>query len=75
MKLVISRLALTLLHAGVSAQKAGEIALATLVERTGAKEGLVLLGKRGDIGIAHCTACLAHAYVTPEGEFLASIQV
>jgi beta-aspartyl-peptidase (threonine type) len=74
MKVVISKLVCDSL-AQMTAQEAAEAAMDLLGERTGGQGGLIVLGKNGEVGTAHCTPYLAHAYVTPEGEVLADIQV
>lgn len=74
MKVVISKSVCDSLDR-MTAQEAAEAAIALLAERTGGQGGLIVLGKNGDIGITHCTPCLAYAYVTPEGEILADTRV
>jgi len=74
MKVVISKLVCDSL-ARMSAQEAAEAAIDLLAERTGGQGGLIALDRNGDVGIAHCTQYLAHAYVTPEGTILADIRV
>jgi len=74
MKIVISKLVCDSLARGTPAQEAAEAAVDVLAERTGGHGGLIVLGNRGDVGIAHCTAYLAHAFVNPEGEIHADIQ-
>jgi beta-aspartyl-peptidase (threonine type) len=74
MKVVISKFACDSL-ARMGAQEAAEAAIALLLDRTGGQGGLIALGKNGDVGIAHCTPCLAYAYVTPEGEILADTRI
>lgn len=74
MKVVIGKLVCDSLSQ-MPAQEAAEAAIALLAERTGGQGGLIVLGRNGDAGIAHCTPYLAHAYVTPEAEIVAHIQV
>ncbi|MGD2103909.1 MAG: isoaspartyl peptidase/L-asparaginase [Anaerolineae bacterium] len=74
MRIVISKLACDRLGQGMTAQASADSAIATLSERTGGLGGLIVLSRDGDIGIAHCTSCLAHAYVTPEGEVRAGVR-
>jgi beta-aspartyl-peptidase (threonine type) len=74
MKIVISKFACHSLAQGMTPQEAAEAAIALLSERTGGQGGLIVLGRRGDIGVAHSTPCLAHAYVTAEGKVLAGVQ-
>jgi beta-aspartyl-peptidase (threonine type) len=74
MKIVISKTACDYLARGMTTQQAAETAIDLLSERTGGRGGLIVLDTYGGIGIAHCTPCLAHAYVTPGGEVVADIQ-
>jgi beta-aspartyl-peptidase (threonine type) len=50
------------LERGLTAQEAASTAVALLLERVQGRAGLVLLDRSGRIGLAHSTACLAHAY-------------
>jgi L-asparaginase / beta-aspartyl-peptidase len=52
------------LERGLSAQDAAAAAVALLLERVQGRAGLVLLDRRGRVGLAHSTECLAHAYWT-----------
>ncbi len=74
MRIVISKTACDYLGRGMTAQEAAEAAIDLLSERTGGRGGLIVLDRHGGIGIAHCTPCLAHAYVTPGGEVVADIK-
>ncbi len=74
MKIVISKLVCDYLARGMTAQEAADAAITLLVERTGGQGGLIVVGKKGHVGIAHCTSHLAHACITPEGEVLADIR-
>jgi L-asparaginase / beta-aspartyl-peptidase len=56
--------ALWALERGLSAQRAAEAAVALLSERVQGCGGLVLLDSRGELGLAHTTTCLAHAFWT-----------
>lgn len=73
MKVVISKSACDFLERGMSAQEAADAAVSLLVERTTGHGGLVVLGREGDIGVAHNTGYLAHAYVV-EGKANRGIQ-
>jgi beta-aspartyl-peptidase (threonine type) len=75
MRIVISKLACDYLARGMSAQEAADAAIALLSERTQGQGGLIVLGRKGDIGLAHSTACLAYAFVTAEGEILADVRM
>lgn len=63
MKIVISKSACDFLAAGMTAQEAADAAIALLEERTHGLGGIVVLGRRGDIGIAHNTSELAYTYI------------
>ncbi len=52
------------LERGLTAQQAANAAVALLLERVQGRAGLVLLSSRGEVGLAHSTECLAHAYWT-----------
>lgn len=52
------------LERGQTAQDAATAAVAFLLERVQGRGGLVLLDREGRVGVAHSTACLAHAYWT-----------
>jgi beta-aspartyl-peptidase (threonine type) len=61
MKVVISKTTCDLIAGGMSAQKAAQTAIALLAERTGGKGGVIVLDRRGRVGIAHNTPYIAHA--------------
>ena len=63
MRVVISKSVCDLMYGGMSAQEAADAGIGLLTRRTSGQGGLIVLGKRGDIGIAHNTSYLAHAYV------------
>jgi L-asparaginase / beta-aspartyl-peptidase len=50
------------LEEGLSAQDAASSAVAFLQKRVQGQAGLVLLDSAGQVGLAHSTECLAHAY-------------
>lgn len=52
------------LERGLSVQAAAQAAVALLAERVQGKAGLILLDRLGNVGLAHSTECLAHAYRT-----------
>jgi beta-aspartyl-peptidase (threonine type) len=56
--------ALQALERGLGAQQAAAAAVTFLSERVQGRGGLVLLDSQGQIGLAHTTPCLAHAYWT-----------
>lgn len=74
MKVVISKSACDFLDRGMTAQEAADAAISLLTERTVGQGGLIVLDKKGGIGIAHCTPCLAYACVTAEGGAFADIR-
>ena len=63
MRVVISKSVCDLMYRGMTAQEAADAGIGLLARRTPGQGGLIVLGKRGDIGIAHNTPYLAHAYV------------
>ncbi len=63
MKVVISKSVCDLLRRGMRAQEAAEAGIALLSRRTTGRGGLIVLGKRGDVGMAHNTSWLAYAHV------------
>jgi len=74
MKVVISKLVCDFIAQGMNAQEAGEAAIQILAERTPGEGGVIVLDRRGQIGIAHNTPYIAHAYVTSSGEIVTGIQ-
>lgn len=50
------------LEQGLTAQAAASAAVALLLERVQGRAGLVLLDRKGRVGLAHSTECLAYAY-------------
>lgn len=73
MRIVISKTACDFLGGEMTAQEAAEAAVALLAERTDGEGGLIVLGRRGDIGIAHNTPCLAYAHIV-EGDVIRGIR-
>lgn len=73
MKIVISKVVCEHLDRGMTALEAAEAAIALLTERTVGQGGIIVLDRKGGIGIAHSTSYLAYACVTPDGELLADI--
>ncbi len=73
MKVVISKTVCDLMAQGLTAQEAADAAIQLLIERTGGRGGLIVLGTRGDIGLAHNTPYLAHAHVTTDGDIAAGL--
>lgn len=67
MKIVISKTVCDLIAQGMTAQEAAEAAIAVLRERTTGEGGVIVIDRNGNVGIAHNTPYIAHAYVT-EGE-------
>jgi beta-aspartyl-peptidase (threonine type) len=63
MRIVISKTACDFLAREMTAQEAAEAAIALLTARTDGEGGLIVLGRRGDAGIAHNTSCLAYAHI------------
>ena len=73
MRIVISKTACDFLGQGMPAQAAADAAIALLIERTTGHGGVVVLGNNGEVGLAHNSAYLAHAYVV-EGKSTQGIQ-
>lgn len=73
MKVVISKTACDFIARGMTAQAAADAAVAILAERTTGEGGLIVLDRRGRVGVAHNTPYIAHAIVTGDGEITASI--
>jgi len=74
MRIVISKTASDFLIQGMTAQEAADAAIALLEERTKGHGGLVVLDRHGNVGAAHNTGYLAHAYVV-EGRTNCGIQI
>lgn len=66
MKVVISKTACDQVARGLPPQQAAEAAIALLEERTGGHGGLIMVDRRGRVGIAHNTSHIAYAIVTAE---------
>jgi beta-aspartyl-peptidase (threonine type) len=66
MKILISKSACDFLLSGMTAQAAADACISLLAKRTGGRGGVIVLGKQGDIGIAHNTSHLVYAHVTGE---------
>ncbi len=64
--------ALQELERGLGAQQAATAAVALLSERVQGHAGLVLLDRSGQVGLAHSTPCLAHAYWTARSAAIVS---
>ncbi len=62
-RLLLARRALDFIGAGMSAQAAADAAIRLLGERVSGDGGLVLLDGRGNVGYAHNTPTMAHAYM------------
>jgi beta-aspartyl-peptidase (threonine type) len=54
--------ALLAMERGATADEAAQEALRVLEERVQGRAGLIVLDRHGEVGIAHSTRCLAHAY-------------
>ncbi len=67
MKIVISKTACDFLDRGMTAQQAADAAIERLAKRTDGHGGVIVLGKHGDIGLAHNTSCLAYAHIVRDG--------
>ena len=74
MKIVISKTACDFLGQGMTPQEAADAAIALLAERTTGHGGLVVLDRHANVGAAHNTGYLAHAYIV-EGQTNRGIQV
>jgi L-asparaginase / beta-aspartyl-peptidase len=55
------------------AMLSAQAAIAELARRTNGTAGIILLDQDGTPGFAHNTPRMAHAYVAPDGSFLASV--
>lgn len=74
MRIVISKTACDFLERGMTPQDAADAAIALLEERTEGHGGLVVLDRHGNVGAAHNTGYLAHAYVV-EGQANRGIKI
>lgn len=74
MKVVISKSVCDLMYSGMSAEEAAEAGITLLARRTGGRGGLIVLGRDGDIGLAHNTSHLAYATVA-QGEMVFGVRV
>jgi beta-aspartyl-peptidase (threonine type) len=74
MKVVISKTVCDFLARGIAAQEAADAAIAVLAERTTGKGGIIVLDRRGRVGIAHNTPYIAHAIATIDGKIITGIE-
>nr|MBN1229861.1 isoaspartyl peptidase/L-asparaginase [Anaerolineae bacterium] len=73
MKIVISKTACDLMHAGLNAQEAAEKAVELLSsERVKGSGGLITVDSRGNTGFAYNTPCMSRAQVK-DGQIVASV--
>src|SRR5215468_11289351 len=54
--------ALVAMERGAPAEEAAQEALRVLEQRVQGRAGLIVLDRHGEVGLAHSTRCLAHAY-------------
>ncbi len=66
MRVGLALRAMQILEAGADAMQAAQEAIVLMQKRVTGKAGLIVLDKEGRVGLAHSTACLAHAYRTHE---------
>lgn len=62
LRVALATRALVALEAGASAAEAAQQALAVLERSVQGRAGLIVLDRSGQVGLAHSTRCLAHAY-------------
>lgn len=65
LRVTLASRALAALERGASAREAAREAVAILESRVAGRAGLVVLDRAGEVGLAHTTECLAHAFRTP----------
>jgi len=74
MKVVMGKTTCDFIARGLGAQHAAQAAVKLLAERVKGLGGVIAVDALGRIGAAHNTPCMAHAYVTAEGEIVARIK-
>ncbi len=62
LRVALATRALIALEGGAEAAHAARQALAVLERSVRGRAGLIVLDRRGEVGLAHSTLCLAHAY-------------
>jgi len=72
-QLTLARHAADLVAGGASPMEAAREAAALLGRRVGGQGGLVVVGPRGEVGIAHNTPVMSRAWSQPDGTILAAL--
>jgi beta-aspartyl-peptidase (threonine type) len=74
MRIVTSKAAVDLMGAGLAAQAAADAVIARLWDRVRGYGGVIMIDKRGSVGLAHNTPNLSFAYVTEEGGMVSGVE-
>jgi L-asparaginase / beta-aspartyl-peptidase len=74
MKVVISKTVCDFIAQGMTAQEAADAAIAILAERTTGEGGVIVIDRNGNVGVAHNTPYIAHAYIAGDGEVMLGIE-
>lgn len=75
MRVVISKTVCDFIAQGMTAQQAADAAIGILRERTTGEGGVIVIDRDGNVGVAHNTPYIAHAYVIGEGDVISQIAV
>jgi beta-aspartyl-peptidase (threonine type) len=75
MRVVISKTACDQLAAGKSPQEAADAVIRLLHERVGGYGGIILVDRKGRVGLAHNTPNMSYAYVVPRQGVVAGAEV
>jgi beta-aspartyl-peptidase (threonine type) len=75
MRVVISKTVCDFIAQGMTAQEAADAAIGILRERTTGEGGVIVIDRDGNVGVAHNTPYIAHAYVIGEGDVISQIAV
>lgn len=73
MRIVTSKTAVDMMAEGLAAQEAADAVIGKLWERVRGYGGVILIDRRGRVGLAHNTPNLAYAYVLPGQSVVAGV--
>ena len=74
MKVVASKTACDMVERGIAPQAAAEAVMQLVLERTGGRGGIIILDRKGHVGVAHTTSHIAYAVVTEGGKIEARMK-
>ncbi len=75
MRIVISKMACDQLALGKPVQEVADAAIDVLYRRTEGLGGIILIDPAGNVGLAHNTRYMPHAYMTSEQDLITDMEV